>query len=439
MVSSTRAHDPTPLLALREALRSGSADPPDVAREALARANRNTSQNTLLWLDEARVFDRARALSAMYPDAASRPPLYGLPVSLKDCFDLAGTVTTVGTRFYAEHNAPAAAHSAVAARLLAMGAVIVGKTHLHPLAYGITGENPDYGDCVQPGRPALLTGGSSSGAAASVLEGSAAAAIGTDTGGSIRVPAALCGIAGYRSSHSVSRDLWAGGAHLATTFDTIGWLYRDLEDGPWLAAALFDLPAPDARWLKPRIAYVEGDFLSTCEPAVLATYGEIREQMQGAGATLAEVDVAFWRDAVEIFASIQAHEAAALHAGHFDMFEPVIRERLGWGAAIDSTELAALRQHHATFVAKMQELLRNFDLLLLPAAPVAELRAGADHTATRQRILPYTAPISLAGLPAVTISGAAGGVQVVGARQGSDAALLAWTALIGRIRLEGCS
>src|SRR5262249_24755819 len=146
---------------------------------------------------------------------------FGLPVSLKDCFDLEGFTTTVGTRFYAERNAKAKRDAVVAARLREQGAVIVGKTNLHPLAYGITGENPDFGDCVQPLNRSLLTGGSTSGGAASVQEGSAVAAIGTDTGGSIRVPAALCGLAGYRASIGLAwdRKLWSGGVHLAQSFD----------------------------------------------------------------------------------------------------------------------------------------------------------------------------------------------------------------------------
>src|SRR5205823_66012 len=97
-----------------------------------------------------------------------------------------------------------------------------------------TGENPDFGDCLQPGKEGALTGGSSSGACASVLEGSAAAAIGTDTGGSVRVPAALCGLAGYRAS--LGRGDWRGAAHLAESFDTMGWLFRDLEEAPLLGA-----------------------------------------------------------------------------------------------------------------------------------------------------------------------------------------------------------
>jgi hypothetical protein len=135
-------------------------------------------------------------------------------------------------QFYAARQPAAAADSWVAARLRDAGAVIIGKAHLHQLAYGVTGENRDYGDCLQPADPALLTGGSSSGAAASIQEGSALAAIGTDTGGSVRAPAALCGLTGYRASLGIGD--WTGGYHLAPSFDTIGWLCRDLRDLPLL-------------------------------------------------------------------------------------------------------------------------------------------------------------------------------------------------------------
>ena len=134
--------------------------------------------------------------------------------------------------FYRDRDGKATRDSWLVERLRASGAVIVGKTHLHPLAYGITGENPEYGDCAQPRDSGGLTGGSSSGAAASVQEGSAVVAIGTDTGGSVRAPAALCGLAGYRAT--LGRGNWRGGAHLAESFDTFGWLFRDLEDAPFL-------------------------------------------------------------------------------------------------------------------------------------------------------------------------------------------------------------
>ncbi len=167
------------------------------------------------------------------------------------------------------------------------GAVIMGKTHLHQLAYGITGENSEYGDCLQPSDPQLLTGGSSSGSAASVQEGSAVAAIGTDTGGSIRVPAALCGLAGYRSTLGLGgAQMWEGGMHLAVSFDTIGWLFRDLRDGPALAAALFGLE-PVAAPQSVTIAAVGESFLHDCEPAVLEVYRgwqeELRAERRAAG------------------------------------------------------------------------------------------------------------------------------------------------------------
>ena len=175
-----------------------------VAQHYLARANSNRGKNVYLSLDPERCLAEARSTQARFC-GQPKPLLYGLPISLKDCFDLAGFPTTCGSKYYAEHTAPAQHDSAVALRLHAQGAIITGKTHLNALAYGITGENPDFGDCLQLGNDSLLTGGSSSGAAASVLEGSAYAAVGTDTGGSLRVPAALCGLASYRASLHLAR------------------------------------------------------------------------------------------------------------------------------------------------------------------------------------------------------------------------------------------
>src|SRR5580700_7690688 len=222
-----------PLQQLAEQLARGDITPRAAAEAALARANSNASRNVYIALDAEKVREQADTLPQRFAQNP-KPPLYGVPISIKDCFDVAGFPTTLGSRFYAERNGTAREDSAVAARLRQQGAVIIGKTHMHPLAYGITGENPDYGDCVQPKNAQRLTGGSSSGAAASVQEQSALAAIGTDTGGSIRVPAALCGLAGYRASVELAQrsGLWRGGVHLAPTFDTLGWLFQDLRDAP---------------------------------------------------------------------------------------------------------------------------------------------------------------------------------------------------------------
>ncbi len=416
----------SPLAEARRRMASGESTPASLASEALARANSNAGRNVYLALDPDRTLREARTLSARA--TADSLPLYGIPVSLKDCFDVAGLPTTCGSRFYAERNGIAAKDSAVAARLRQVGAVLIGKTHLHQLAYGITGENPDYGDCAQPRDPRLLTGGSSSGAVASVQEGSAMAAIGTDTGGSVRVPAALCGLAGYRSSHGLadSLGLWEGGVHLAATFDTLGWIFRDLRDGPVLAQALFSLPSAD-RPATVRIGTVALDFLQDCGPDVLAAFEQSKLLLQSDGASLKDFSAGFWADSNEIFIPIQASESAAIHRGNFSHFEPAIAQRLAFGASLPAPEIAALRARHAEFRKRIDALFSRFDFLLLPATPLPTLAVGQNHAATRNTILRYTTPISLAGLPTVTLPGKGGGMQLAAAR-GDDARLLAYAA-----------
>jgi Asp-tRNA(Asn)/Glu-tRNA(Gln) amidotransferase A subunit family amidase len=315
-------------------------------------------------------------------------------------------------------------------RLRSLGAVIIGKTHLHALAYGITGENPDYGDCLQPGKQGALTGGSSSGACASVMEGSAVAAIGTDTGGSVRVPAALCGLAGYRASLGLGD--WRGGAHLAQSFDTLGWLFADLEEAP-LLASFFSESEPAHIRAYGRFAVVDEKFLHDCEPEILENYRSTIAELEGLGLQPTTIDVDWWNQAQEIFAPIQAWEAAGLHRGNFEHFEPVIRERLQWGARITPDEIAILRQRHEQFKSRMDELFDQHELVMLPAAPVARLDSGADHSKTRGRLLRYTAAISLAGAPAVMIPCAVGGMQIAAARE-NDEALLQVVALLGARR-----
>jgi Asp-tRNA(Asn)/Glu-tRNA(Gln) amidotransferase A subunit family amidase len=317
-------------------------------------------------------------------------------------------------------------------RLRAAGAVIIGKTHLHPLAYGITGENPEFGDCAQPGRPDSLTGGSSSGAAASVMEGSAVAAIGTDTGGSVRGPAALCGLAGFRAT--LGRGDWRGGAHLAESFDTMGWLFRDLEDAPLLAGFFADTEA-GSKLAYTQFAVIGDNFLDDCEPEIVAAMHATVRELESLGLSATTIDAEWWAEAFEIYAPIQAFEAARIHAGHFNNFAPGIRERLEWGARFTNDEIQALRGRHAEFRARVDDLLATHGLLLMPATPVARLAAGADHTQTRRHILRYTTPFSLAGVPVVTVPTKPGGMQLAAAR-GNDEALAELAARLGAQRKE---
>src|SRR5262249_35437732 len=148
-------------------------------------------------------------------------------------------------------------------------------------------------------------------------------AIGTDTGGSIRVPAALCGLAGYRASIELAhaRRLWRGGVHLSQTFDTLGWLFRDLRHAPLLGAALFGLEIADKETIQDpqsdrplKIGCVAADFVRDCEELVLDGFAWWRERLQGfSGGEIVEFDSAFWEQALDIYAPIQASEAAAIH------------------------------------------------------------------------------------------------------------------------------
>jgi Asp-tRNA(Asn)/Glu-tRNA(Gln) amidotransferase A subunit family amidase len=424
----------TPLQRAHEAFLASSSDVQQLAIDTLQHANRNAGKNTYLALDETRIAEEIATLRRW--DRNQPRSLLGVPISIKDCFDLKDYRTSCGSKFYATHNGFAAEDSWLGAQVRLAGGFIVGKTHMQQLAYGITGENAEFGDCLQPRDAALLTGGSSSGAAASIQEGSAIVAIGTDTGGSIRVPAALCGLAGYRSSLGIGS--WQGAVHLAPSFDTLGLLFRDLRDGPRLAHALFGITplAPSQILKQPHIAIVREDYLYDCNDLVREAYARQQNQLRDAGAQLQEVGAELWSDSLEIFAAIQAHEAAAIQrqklAGRadFSVFEPRIADRLAWGESLSPGQIAAMRLRHSAFRTAMDALLREYDFLMLPCAPMHRLLADADHSTTRQQTLRYTTPASLAGMPVVTLPQLQGaGMQLIAAR-GRDAELLAYASTL---------
>ena len=269
-------------------------------------------------------------------------------------------------------------------------------------------------------------------------EGSALAAIGTDTGGSIRVPAALCGLVGYRASHSLAKEdfaLWEGAAHLAPAFDTAGFLLRDPRDAAAIARSLFAIPCSE----EPKnlvIGFVDDSFLHDCEAEVMEAYGSWKQQILQQGASLIGFKPTDWADALEMFAGIQAHEAAAIHRGYYDEFEPAIRDRLRWGDSLTNEVVDGLSLRLRNFRASMDALFSHFDLLMLPAAPVSRLPADADLSNARQIILRYTTPFSLAGLPGLSLPGEiigapfGTGVQIAAA-PGADSMLLAFAKATG--------
>jgi Asp-tRNA(Asn)/Glu-tRNA(Gln) amidotransferase A subunit family amidase len=420
--------EPSPIAALLAQAAEPDYDLVSQVRVRLSRANGNEGRNTYIAFNPEFTLNEAHKLAHRLTSVSVRPPLAGLPVSLKDCFDLAGFATSSGSKFYATRRGLAQSNSAVASRLREAGAILTGKTHMHQIAYGLTGENPDYGDCLQPADSRLLTGGSSSGAAASIQEGSAVAAIGTDTGGSIRLPAAICGLAGYRSSLGVGD--WTGGYHIAPSFDTIGWLFRDLRDAPTLAHALFRLPAGRPAVAQPAVGVLTGDLVARCDSIVRESLAEWQQRLARASTRVEPVSPSFWSLATDIYAPIQACEAAKLHAGFFRRFDSAIAARLEWGASIGENEIRVLRFGQKAFSRNMASLFERFDFLLAPATPVSGLLAGADHSGLRSAILAHTTPASVAGLPAVVLPSRHCGVQLMAARH-DDRRLLAFSALLG--------
>jgi Asp-tRNA(Asn)/Glu-tRNA(Gln) amidotransferase A subunit family amidase len=171
------------------------------------------------------------------------------------------------------------------------------------------------------------------------------------------------------------------------------------------------------------IGVVDGNFLRDAEPAVLdgvATWARLLDQRGFSLENFAPID---WEEAIEIFRPIQASEAAKCHAGNFHEFEPEIRARLEWGATLERRELDILRERRDLFVQRMQQLFSRYDFLLLPTAPIARLENGVDHRLARDRILSYTTPVSVSGLPCLALPNRVGGTQLV-APHGADRELL---------------
>ncbi len=408
----------SPITDIRQKVIDGEVTARELATAALSKANSSPASNTYLAIDEE---DIAKQLSTSSPGAGESQLLRGIPISVKDCFDVRGYRTSIGSRYYLDASETKPQDSAIVERLRAVGATVTGKTHLNQLAYGLTGENADFGNCVRFGRPNLLTGGSSSGAAASVLEGSAMVGIGTDTGGSIRFPSSLCSLFGYRSSVGVGS--WRGGHHLSETFDTIGFLFRHLIDAQFLGHAILGIPSETDLGARVRTGLVDAAFYADAEPEIVAGLGQWRERLPNCEFETFAADV--FAESLEIFRPIQANEAAGYHAGHFDEFERPIADRLRWGASISKEEIKELRRRRLVFNQGIEALFERFDFLLLPVAPVSALENGADHGPLRDTVLRYTTPASVAGLPVLALPNKKGGCQLIGPA-GGDAKLLAF-------------
>jgi aspartyl-tRNA(Asn)/glutamyl-tRNA(Gln) amidotransferase subunit A len=357
---------------LGQQIAAGERDPVDVAEHYLCEALGDTNA-TYIRVTAERALDEARQSVSRIRDGRSRGPLDGVPVAWKDIFDIAGTPTTAGSA--TRRDAPAAASDAVCvARLTAAGMVCLGKTNLSEFAYSGLGLNPHFGTPGNPAAPGRVPGGSSSGSATAVAAGAAPCAIGTDTSGSVRVPAAFTGLVGYKPTHD--RYSRQGVMPLAPTLDSVGILTRTVRDLPALDAALRALPhrmphPPDPAQL--RIAVPAGELISDCTPAIAQRFHRVLDLLASQGARITSHAIpalSQGQDLMDQHGTLVAAEAYRTHEALLEdaraaQIDHRIRARLLSGAAISPDSYLALRRARPHL---QQALARQLDgsLLLYP-------------------------------------------------------------------------
>ena len=380
--------------------------------------------------------EQARAADRELAAGHDRGPLHGIPISLKDIVDVQGTATTAASRVRFEH--VATADAAIVARLRQAGAVLIGKTNLHEFALGTTNEESAFGAVHHPLDESRSPGGSSGGSAASVLAGMAYASVGTDTGGSVRIPAAACGLVGLKpSSGEVSTE---GVVPLSTTLDTVGPLCRSVDDARILFDALLGDEAgtgasvrKDGQTLRgKRFGALSGYFTAMLDPQIAMRFQEVRTLLVGAGATVEDVALPHAVDIATVYLHIVLAEAAAYHAtaldSRADAYTEGVRLRLEMGRYILAEDYLRALRGREVLTQEVDLALQGHDALLLPtlaiAAPklgVPTVRLGGGEEPVRNVMLRLTQLFNITGHPAITLpcgltqDGLPVGVQVVGA------------------------
>ncbi|HMA23574.1 MAG TPA: amidase, partial [Gemmatimonadaceae bacterium] len=307
----------------------------DAALAAIAEHNART--NAFILVDESGARAAASALDEERRRGVDRGPLHGVPISVKDLIDVAGQPTTAASRVRAGH--VAARDATIVTRLREAGAVLIGKTNLHEFALGTTSEESAYGPVRNPHDLTRSAGGSSGGSAAAVATGMGVASIGSDTGGSIRIPAAACGVVGLKPS--VGEVPTDSVVPLSATFDHVGPLARSVDDAAILWAVLTDRAIPSLGNPSPAsltLGALGGYFTSLLTHEVRTSYENALEQLRACGVQIEPRTVQETERIVETYTSISLPEAAHWHAptldSHAGDYQPPVRERLERGRAI---------------------------------------------------------------------------------------------------------
>lgn len=434
------------LVEARRQVRSGAVSPAELAREALERAQRESGLNAFLALPEA----------VSVAAGAAETLLAGLPVSVKDLFEVAGWETTSGSGFppvRATASAPAWEH------LAAHGATLLGKTNLHEWAFGVTGNNPHFGPVRNPHDPERIVGGSSSGSAASLAAGIGYGSLGSDTGGSIRIPAALAGIFGFKPSFG--RISCRGVTPLSRSLDHVGPMARSAADLAVLWAALSgekssgpgaedadpgESPAggsptggppasgPLSGWV---VGIPENHFYDDLTPEARQAAGRVVRAAEDLGAVtrpvrIPEIEAASVCRTVIAFAEAAAFHRARLEARPGD-FGADVRTLLRVGAALDPEEVRTALRGRRLVTDAVSRAFGECDLLIVPTTPAGAPRVSATRLDTgeevRSGLMRLVGPFDLTGHPALSVPAGRDanrmplGAQLVGPL-GADASVL---------------
>jgi aspartyl-tRNA(Asn)/glutamyl-tRNA(Gln) amidotransferase subunit A len=437
---------------LREAatlIAAGSLSPVALTRACLDRiAARDGDLRAFVTVTADQAMADAARAEAEIKAGRYRGALHGVPVSLKDLVDLAGTPTTSASSVpprQPDHDAP------VAANLRRAGAVFVGKTNLHEFAFGTTSDETAFGAIRNPYDRSRSAGGSSGGAAVGLVEGMCYAAVGTDTGGSIRIPAAACGIVGLKpdATDLSTEDI----VPLSTTLDHVGPMARTVADTALTYYAMLDgdaridrVPAASAAplWL----GVPEPYFFDKLDTEVRRLFGESRARLVAAGHSLSSVAIQRAERTAEVYLHIVLPEASWYHAAllekYADKYSPGVRLRLEMGRYVLAEDYVRALRGRAALRHAVDRALEGVDALLLPSLPIAAPPIGAASVDVdgakepiRAMMLRLTQLFNVTGHPAIALPcgrGADGlprGLQLVGHRGGTER-LLAVAAAVER-------